>query len=283
MEGFTHAVCEQQHLLTLPRTSASLTPNAAYLHIYCTQSFFRAELFFRTFKQLFLFKINHIKSALQNSSAPRQLLQGLLHINCFKSTKDPVLVPLNDLHECTWKPNSSKFSRGKNPCQTTLQPNDREDAAGRLAAQAGTQTGKYFWLKLVGPFEPHSFLQPAIVTAQFEIAQCPTVPQHRPWCWILATPLFLVNLPFLIQYSQHHPEGWTKDMPTKLHVLPSVYCPPKRQRQLTDNCDYSWPLNASLETTACFTSRKTTFKNWICFLKVSVHLNWNLTHCVGKH
>lgn len=138
----------KQHLLILPCTSASLTPNAAYLHIHCTQSFFRAELFFRTFKQLFLFKINHIKSALQNSSAPRQLLQGLLHINCFKSTKDPVLVPLNDLHECTWKPNSSKFSRGKNPCQTTLRPNDREDAAGRLAAQAGTQTGKCFWLKI---------------------------------------------------------------------------------------------------------------------------------------
>lgn len=89
-----------------------------------------------------------------------------------------------------------------------------------------------------------------------------------------------------IPHSIQPTPSWRMDkghVPTKLHVLPSVYCPPKRQRQLTDNCDYSWPLNASLETTACFTSRKTTFKNWICFLKVSVHLNWNLTHCVGKH
>lgn len=153
--------------------------------------------------KLFLFKINHRRVPCEGRIAA--VTYGLLLIRCFNSTRALVLVSLNDLHERARKPSSSEFSRGKNPCQTPLQPNSREDAAGSLAAQAWTQKAKCFHPKS-SCMSPTSccFLQPASLTAQLEVGNYPVVhklmaklnPCYTAFPWEFGIPLSAQTMPF---------------------------------------------------------------------------------------
>lgn len=145
---------------------------------------------------MFLFKINHRRAPCKGCVTA--VTHGLLLIRCSNSTRALVLVSLNDLHECARKPRSSEFSRGKNPCQTPLQPNSREDTAGSLVARAWTQTAKCFQPKS-SCMSPTSccFLQPASLTAQLEVGNCPIVyqlmakmnPCYTAFPWEFGIPL----------------------------------------------------------------------------------------------